>query len=1127
MVQLRFKGFQKNASVDLSVSDGIETQSVNVPGFLAPQTLDTLPLIVTSAGQYAGDTLTVDTGALTGPFSYDWRPAGGGGTLSTDAAYVTSMAQMMTQVECAVTHAGGVSVTPPVRLYMTMSDAAHNADDQDILGQVPHDETTHLFTGSVSADWDLSENWLGGRIPSHGARVVIPWGTTCRYNIVSKVRLDWMRVDGRIDFATDVDNEMLIETINVTRSGHLTIGSGPSDRVQNGVTSRIIWSAQSYRDYSYVPTDIDLNRAPLLWSRGMNVQGRIDVWGRHKFHGCLSTEPVLAGATSLTLEKDPIGWEIGDEIYIAGIEINLAPVHGDPFLHEDEKRVITGISGRTISWSTSEPLLYDHNDKLGLRQDIRPLVHMIRGRNVEMISESKNFWERGQFTAMHRFAEVDLWDMQFIDMGRTNKIDPSGIVDGNGDFRTHTDDDVFTVIDTQPLTARSSVFGKYGAHLHHTGSKTQLAAWGKETPSINRCYVEGTPGWGLVHHACHANLFSNTVHDFFGAGIVAEQGDETGVWSDNITSFCTGVSTIEPYTFLRTPKNMQNWGARHGDSFRYCVGMAYRSRALVVSDNYIANCPFAVDFAHRRGSPNIIDARDHKRENLDLQSIGRMTSSNVEPTEIEYYEYPIQHFNNNIMMGCWMGFFVTKEIAPQFHDAGIRLRHNTVWGCLGRGSLIEYIVNYVIDNWDVAMAGTPVGGWGRLPYQTSTNAFQIAYLNCIAQGRQFAENLEVTGHTGSNGAQDRDVYDPDNRRYYVIGSDFRGLVSYKQPGTQTQAEVVYESDDWDNNELDWGLDPDWSFPEIVAMWNGSSSSGDLTNRVTNADGAKITNFTSAGKLADKPFRDTPFPKENLNARNFCRDQGYYEHNGGWVLYEPVVITDEITGRPAIMPAFIGCTNEPSVADPTMVNNGPLDYVTTPIVQADIRATVAAGGSVLIDVVSEATGGNGTIELHDLDFIAPDRCFMELDTVNGTVTITPFSYVTKGQDEFYVFLRSGDTMFKTVRVSVLIGPAAAPEPPQEATQFTAQSGSGAGEIDITLLARPETGGRNIRLVQYSTDGGSTWRRLTNLWPQTTFTVTHESSGAPLSAGNYTLRLRYFHEHEYANSAPSAPIVVNIG
>ncbi|MEM8773829.1 MAG: hypothetical protein AAGF53_02285, partial [Pseudomonadota bacterium] len=464
-------------------------------------------------------------------------------------------------------------------------------------------------------------------------------------------------------------------------------------------------------------------------------------------------------------------------------------------------------------------------------------------------------------------------------------------------------------------------------------------------------------------------------------------------------------------------------------------------------------------------------------------------------------------------------------IAPQFHDAGIRLRHNTVWGCLGRGSLIEYIVNYVIDNWDVAMAGTPDGGWGRLPYQTSTNAFQIAYLNCIAQGRSVPNNLEVTGHTGSDGTLDRDVYDPDNRRYYVVGSDFDNRIEYKMAGTQTQAEVVYESDDWDNNELDWSLDPDLSYPEIVATWNGSSSVGDMTNLVTNADGGKTTNFTSAGKLAEKPFRDTPFGTGNLNARNFCRDQGYYEHNGGWVLYEPVVITDEITNRPAIKPTFYDCTAEPSIADPIMVNNGPLDHVTTPIVQADITATVAAGGSVVIDVVAGATGGNGTIELHETDFISADRCFVDLDPVAGTVTVTPFFYVTKAQDEFYVFLRSGDTMFKTVRVSVLIGAAEAPIAPSLDTDFSVRDDN-PNELTFALHDRPETGGRNIRLVQYTTDGGSNWRRLTGLWPSKEITVTHDSDGTSMSAGLKDVRLRYFHEHEYAYGPESVSVPIDV-
>lgn len=399
---------------------------------------------------------------------------------------------------------------------MTMMDASHNADDQDILADVPHDEITHLFT-ATNGDWSTPANWHSNRVPSHGARVLIPYGTTCRYDAnAPSIRLDWVRVDGTMNCAVDTDNQMLVESIVVTRSGWLTIGTGPTNRVQDAITSRFIWSHKSYRTNNYTSTDLAFPAGDLLWSRGLNVQGRIDCWGKQIMSHCFATAPVLSTATSLTLEKDPIGWEVGQNIYISGTKINEPVSDDDPFLYEFEIREITDITGRTISWD--DPLIYDHHDHQEGILNIRPAVALMRGRNIEWISESSVPHERGQFTVMHRFGDPDIWGVQFIEMGRTNKAIPSGIVDENNDFRTHTDDGISTVVTTVPLTARSSVFGKYAVHGHHLGTKTQQETWNKRTPKIHECYAEDSPGWLFVHHACHMSFIGNVGISYYGAG---------------------------------------------------------------------------------------------------------------------------------------------------------------------------------------------------------------------------------------------------------------------------------------------------------------------------------------------------------------------------------------------------------------------------------------------------------------------------------------------------------------------------------------------------------------------------------------------------------------------------------
>lgn len=1114
MAQLRFKGFQSGTPVSMMASDGVGSLGLTVPAFQAPQMASALPRI--SSTQAEGDTLTLETSGLTGISAYAWRRVGGS-TLGTGASF-DSAGQGGQWIECAVTSDQGVLTTPAVHMYMGMPMASHNSDDAAILALCPHHEATHIAV--ANGDWSDPAIWFDERVPSHGARVLVPQDRQLRYDANTLARLDWVRVDGRLDWSRTSDTTMLVETLIGTRGSVMTWGLDAANPVAEGVTSEVIWSGRHYRDASFLPTDINLQHDPLLWGRGLISQGEVTIYGAPRAHGCMATVPVPAGATSLTLEKPPTGWKVGDTIVISGLELGLQ-ASGLPWRDEDEERVISAITGHTVSWDV--PLVYDHNDKMGLREDIRPAVQLKRGRNVIFRSEiTKTPWRRGHFAMLHGLSRSNIRYAEFFEMGRTAKSIPAGIRNENGEFETHDANGTASQIVIEPFTARSNLQGRYPAHWHHVGHSHE--ANGRPMPIFWDCYIEGSPGWGAVHHACEMHMFNNSVRRVWSGGIVAESGNETGVWNNNIVSHMTAMAMNSSGTMVGSPKGSSENGDRLGDPFRHGQALALRSRAVVLSDNIVFNCTSAINFTHRRTGGAFVLPIDHRRENLGLQSIGQIQHAATEPQgEMEYSHHPLLHVASNTMMACWFGFFVTKEIAPQTHDTGIKLHRNTVWGCLGRGFWAEYVVAYGIDNWDIAMAGTAVGGWGRQPYHTSTNAFQIAFRNCRAQGRSVPNNLSVSGHTGSNGAQDRDVYDPDNRRFYALGNDFDNLINYTNAGAQTETDVLYESDDWDNTELDYARDPEHTYPLVVGTWNGSSTTGSMTGLVTNSDGAKISNFTSAGKLAEKPFRDSIFSTLNAQAEHFCSTVGYYEHEGGYVLLSREIISDELSARPAMQTFFYQSTSAPNVGN----NNGTLDHVTTPISATDQVVVCAAGGNVVIDALAGATGGNGTIVLDDIDIHGADRGTLRYDTATGEVTYTPFFYVETGVDEFYVFLRSGDTMFKTVRVNVLIGAASAPETPAENMHFTASSGSGAGEIDVTLLEQPDAGGRNIRLVQYSTDNGASWRRLTNLWPQTTLTVTHESSGAPLSAGSYTLRLRYHHDHEYADSVPSASMVVAVG
>ncbi|MEO0568300.1 MAG: hypothetical protein AAF066_11250, partial [Pseudomonadota bacterium] len=358
--------------------------------------------------------------------------------------------------------------------------------------------------------------------------------------------------------------------------------------------------------------------------------------------------------------------------------------------------------------------------------------------------------------------------------------------------------------------------------------------------------------------------------------------------------------------------------------------------------------------------------------------------------------------------------------------------------------------------------------------------------------------------------------------YAMVANDYDGAIAYPDPGSQPQSEVIFEDDDFNNERLDFSRVPTHNFDPTVATWNGSASSGDLTNRHTNASGGKITNLGSNGEIADKPFRDWVFPVLNNEARRYSQNVGYYELSGGSdALLFRDVISDEITGRPEMYAWYVACSSTPTVGS----NLGLLDDVTTTIVRPDIITTVAAGGTLVLDVVSGATGGNGTIVLDDTDVYLPNRGDLSLNTATGEVTYEPFYYLEEGEDEFYVTLRSGDNMFKMVKVYVLVGPATTEETLVGGTHITATGG--AGEITVNIGQKPELYGRTVRLVQYQIPGDTKWGRVCNLWPQgDTITLTTDADGNALTSADTAIRFRYIHNHGLGESAASADVPVTV-
>ena len=504
-MSLHLTGFPTAQQVDLSMTIGGTTDSIDVTEFRKPAAISGFPRIDAMMGQQfttSAMPLALTETGLTGITSRQWRIKGGA-NLGTAATQSLAAVAVDSEVECEIVCDQGTFVTPSVRVYAPISDSKDH-HDMMLLMLLSHCCTTHIAV--ATGDWSDTGTWLGGIVPGHGARVLIQHGVTVTYdqNARRDLRLDLLRVDGELKWRQTGNTYMLVETIIVTRGGLLEIGTA-SNRISSGTTHEILFSDRDYRTAGHIPTDISLARDGELLGRGLISQGESRVWAASKTNWLRTAagNPPMAEDTTITLAAEPTGWNVGDDIVIGGTE--WTPVVNES---QSEVRRITAISGANVTFVS--PLEYDHshqNDNLPAATaddaDLQPGVGNLR-RNVRFLGENPNspFWRRGHIMVMHEYSETDWWGAELGRLGRTLKTATSlaGTIRNGNEFWIVTRDrpapgePVGGVINAGPVTARSNLQGRYSFHFHFVGFNKAFR------DVINDAAVYDVPGWGLVHH---------------------------------------------------------------------------------------------------------------------------------------------------------------------------------------------------------------------------------------------------------------------------------------------------------------------------------------------------------------------------------------------------------------------------------------------------------------------------------------------------------------------------------------------------------------------------------------------------------------------------------------------------
>jgi len=570
-------------------------------------------------------------------------------------------------------------------------------------------QSTISVTATRDGAWSDPATW-DGRMPSASDIVLVPPGVTVRIDGI-EAEIQHLRVDGHLVFDRTRSSSLTLDTLEVTGDGRLTIGTA-GQPVADAVDIRIRFQSD---------TDIDTARDPSLLTRGLVADGEVEIHGQPKtVHLKVGIDP-RAGDDVLTLGEAPENWVIGDRVVLTGTrysgwrwdnDIRAVRYHGT----QDEVRRIISIDGNRIGLDA--PLNHDH---VTPREDLKASVaNLTRSITFETVDGDRVPVHRRGHVMLRHHTGFDVRFAAFQHLGRTDKSTESFALDQLGD-----------------VAPDSNVRGRYAMHFHMTGIDTPEAP----AMAVGNAVFD-SPGWGYVHHASNAIFHDNASFDTFGAGFVAETGDEIGAWTNNIAIKAEGNSAFNPKN--GNDPNTFDMG-RTGDGFWF------QGRMVRAVGNVAASVNHGYVYLHRgkrmRGFPN--DA-------FMLPEALRI-AGDAAPDDA-----PIFNFHDNEAFASTVGLYVVKANPNQGHDIHSHLSQFTAWEVVG-GAAMQYTSHYLLEDFDII---------GNTPERFRNPAFGIEFgknTTDMVVSRARIEGMPVGITLGKGFTSDQP---PEVNMYAVIDAQF-------------------------------------------------------------------------------------------------------------------------------------------------------------------------------------------------------------------------------------------------------------------------------------------------------------------------------------------------------------------
>lgn len=421
-----------------------------------------------------------------------------------------------------VTGGGSVSLAQAIETQLHMlnhSGHIHTdnpdlaAEHQAFLDLFPLASDNSVFVALNGGSWFDPATWLNAEIPGNGDSVYIPSGVSVVYDDVSDAKLDRLGVDGELHFAVDRDTRLKLDTLLLSPQAVFTIGD-LHNPVPGGIRAELIFHRAN--------GPLQLADDPLLLSKGLVSHAAVRIVGVDKTDHLKTSQHPAPGMTSLRFDTLPANWNAGDKLVVGAVRNALSSQSHQFETYEDEVVRVTAVKddgdgGALVS--IDRPLIFDHTPPDRVADVALNISVANYSRNIFIGTETNAdvylddgktvpLAERGHVMFMHN-DDVIVKNAEFFELGRTDKA---------------------------AFFSETNVAGRYSLHYHRTGlNSLNLPAIAEGNA------IWGSPGWGIVHHDANLNVDFNAVFGVVGSGIVAEAGNETGRWTNNIVVQTIGV----------------------------------------------------------------------------------------------------------------------------------------------------------------------------------------------------------------------------------------------------------------------------------------------------------------------------------------------------------------------------------------------------------------------------------------------------------------------------------------------------------------------------------------------------------------------------------------------------------